>query len=159
MKNFDGEACDVPHANNWNGYKLVGDNLDKNIAPRYRRIDHQTQSMHFFHCYAVHDRIDLSDVSDELNPYTTKPVSKLPVSDLLPSIADDQALLSNFSVLVSRVLVKEIPYFTSTFEGVVTEHIKHLHYDEMAKKSEIVSVYVSVSVCHVHVCVHLCLTM
>uniref|UniRef100_A0A1X7SZV1 Uncharacterized protein n=1 Tax=Amphimedon queenslandica TaxID=400682 RepID=A0A1X7SZV1_AMPQE len=37
----------------WNGFRIIGDNLDKNVKPRYRRIDHGTDSLHFFHIYAV----------------------------------------------------------------------------------------------------------
>ena len=123
----------------WNGYKLVGDNLDKNVKPRYRRIDHQTLSLHFFHCYAVKDRIDLSHVSDDPNPFLFKPISELEVEQLLPSASDSQAIMQNFGILVSRVLVEELPYFNTTFEDVVEKHIKHLYYEEMSKKSETVS--------------------
>ena len=38
-------------------YKLVGDNLDKNIKPRYMRYNRQKKSLHFFNVYAVQDRI------------------------------------------------------------------------------------------------------
>ena len=34
------------------GYKVLGDNLDKNVKPRYKQQDKQTLSMH---CYAVRD--------------------------------------------------------------------------------------------------------
>ena len=37
-------------------YKLVGDNLDKNVRTQDMRSDHQTQSFHFFHTYAVKDK-------------------------------------------------------------------------------------------------------
>ena len=48
----------------WNGFKLVGDNIDKNFKPRYMTSDRQTKSLHFFHSYAVKDRINLSGISD-----------------------------------------------------------------------------------------------
>ena len=43
-------------------YKLVKDNIDKTIKPR--RIDSQTQSLHYFHTYAVRNRIHVSHFSD-----------------------------------------------------------------------------------------------
>ena len=43
---------------------MVGDNIDKNIRPRDMRTDHQGRSLHYFHTYAVQDRVDLSNVSD-----------------------------------------------------------------------------------------------
>ena len=49
----------------WCGFKIVGDNIDKNICPSHQRLDHQTQSLHYFHLFAVCDRIDLSAYSDQ----------------------------------------------------------------------------------------------
>ena len=45
-------------------YKVVGDNLDKNVKPTDYRVDSQTKSLHFFQSYAVRDRIDLSSYDD-----------------------------------------------------------------------------------------------
>ena len=52
-------------------YKLVGDNIDKNVKPREMRSDHQTRSLHYFHTYAVRDRVDMSSYSDDIQilPY------------------------------------------------------------------------------------------
>uniref|UniRef100_A0A1X7TES1 Uncharacterized protein n=1 Tax=Amphimedon queenslandica TaxID=400682 RepID=A0A1X7TES1_AMPQE len=30
-------------------YKLVGDDVDKNVNPRYRRTDHKNKSLHYYH--------------------------------------------------------------------------------------------------------------
>ena len=39
-------------------YSLMGDNLDTNIKPRYKRIEnHQGESLHYFHYLAIKDRI------------------------------------------------------------------------------------------------------
>ena len=46
-------------------YRIVGDNIDKNVKPRNMTSDFQTRSLHYFHAYAVRDRIDLSDYSNE----------------------------------------------------------------------------------------------
>ena len=48
----------------WCGFKIVGDNIDKNVRPSYQRLDHQTQSLHHFHSFAVRDRINLTAYSD-----------------------------------------------------------------------------------------------
>ena len=48
----------------WCGFKIVGDNFDKNFSQTYQRIDYQTVSRHYFHMYAVKDRVDLSELSD-----------------------------------------------------------------------------------------------
>lgn len=67
-------------------------------------------------------------------------MSDLPLEDLLPSLSDDQVLLSNFSILISRVLCEELSYFIKNFDGVVTSHIRHLYSEEMSKRSETVSI-------------------
>jgi len=35
------------------------------ISPRDMRVGNQVKSLHYFHSYAVHDRIDVSDLSDD----------------------------------------------------------------------------------------------
>lgn len=40
--------------NMWFGYKFMGDNIDKNIKPRFQRQECQAgQSLHYFHCYML----------------------------------------------------------------------------------------------------------
>ena len=48
----------------WSGFKLVGDNIDKNFRRSFYRHYRKTISMHAFHMYAVKDRIDFSSLSD-----------------------------------------------------------------------------------------------
>ena len=55
----------------WNGFKLVGDNIDKNYRQSLHRVDRKTTSIHYFHHYAVQDRIDLSACSEAL---PTRPI-------------------------------------------------------------------------------------
>ena len=119
----------------------MGDNLDKNINPRFRRVDKQTQSLHFFQYFAVRDRVNLTGISDCSKPYYNVPIEKLPLENLLPTPSDDHVLLCNFSILASRVIVEELPYFKQTFEDAVVSHINHIHSVKMAKKSETVSLY------------------
>ena len=44
--------------------------------------------------------------------YLLQSVSELPVNTLLPSSSDRQAMLYNFSILVSQILVTELPFFS-----------------------------------------------
>ena len=75
-------------------YKMVGDNLDKNVQPRDMRVDNQVRSYHFFHTYAVKDCIDLSNTSDEIQVPEVYDLKKL-----LPSSGDKKELLSNYGFL------------------------------------------------------------
>lgn len=123
----------------WTGFKIVGDNLDLNVRPRYRRIDKETVSLHFFHYFAVKDCVDLCHIPDELNSYVAVPTHELPINTLLPTACDHQTLVHHFGLLISRVLVEELPYFKSTFSDVVVKHIDHMHYNQMSETSETVS--------------------
>ena len=47
------------------GYWIVGDNINKHIHKRHQRLDRRTQSIHYFHAYAVENHIDVSEYSDK----------------------------------------------------------------------------------------------
>ena len=120
-------------------YRLVGDNIDKSIRHRYMRIDKCGLSdIHYFHFYALKDRIDFSGLSDILPNPNALSLNQL-TSSLLPSKEDDAALQNNFSVLLSRILCDSFSFFKRTFDGVIEWHIKHPFYAEMCSKSEVVS--------------------
>ena len=82
----------------WFGYRFVGDNIDKNIQPSFQRQEHHTvQSLHYFHGYAVQDRVNLSKYSDKTPPFTPPDTSIL-----LPSETDLSLLKDDLIVLISR---------------------------------------------------------
>jgi hypothetical protein len=51
---------------NWSGFKIVADNIDKNIKPRYYRSDTKVNALHYCHCYGLKDRIDITGMSDRM---------------------------------------------------------------------------------------------
>lgn len=89
-------------------FKIVGDNIDKNMRPRDMITDHQVRSLHYFHSYTVCDRLDLSDTSKEV---PVPDVPSLNVQNLLPTSSDESCMTENFSILIARTLVKYVPYF------------------------------------------------
>lgn len=122
------------------GYKLVFDNINKNIKPRYMRADAQTISLNYVQMYGVKDRIDYSSAvscqrsSVELNLY-----------DILPSSRDYDSLKQDFTVLISRMIVNYLPFFREDFNNLVEKHIPHKYSHEMCKKSGVVSAYTYIS--------------
>ena len=76
-------------------YTMVGDNLDSTIKRRYMRVGQGNLSLHYFHFFAALDRLNLSKLSFSAPPKPTKTAKECALS-LLPSIADDHALRSNF---------------------------------------------------------------
>lgn len=151
------------------GYKVVGDNIDKNVRPRYVmhsvqcsvqqililsiavtyyhwyyyyryiRQGSQTLSFHCYHAYAVRDRIDISNFSDNTPDLRNTPVLSLQVNEVLPSATDEQNMMHNFTLLVARQLCEHLKYFRENYSDVVSKHITHQYYEEMCMKSHIVS--------------------
>ena len=85
---------------------IVGDNLDKTITPRDVRVDHLPQSLHYFNVYAVLDRVDFSSLSCDTSIID---VAKIDINKFFPSAADVEAMITTFSILISRLLVEHIP--------------------------------------------------
>lgn len=131
------EIEQVMHNPNVTGYTLCGDNIDKNIRRRYQRSDRSTISLHYFHMYAVKNRIDVSHLSD------ARPVrilgTKAKAHSIIPSCDDDLQLKKNIAILVSRVLVNHMEFFKFCFSDVTFWHIKHKYYSEMSTRSLVVS--------------------
>lgn len=119
-------------------FTLCGDNLDKTVKVRFMRSDKGNLSLHYFHCYGVLDRIDLSGVLDSVVASCLPSPASIAAS-LLPSASDDQSLKRHFAILVSRILATHITFFSFGFDDVVQWHIQHEFSDQMAKKSVVVS--------------------
>jgi len=98
---FDELECEenlILHTNDkfWKGFKLVGDNIDKNIHPSFQRSDNKTDSLHHFHHYAVLDQIDLSDFSESI------PTAQVDLRQLLVKRDDISQLENTTIILLSR---------------------------------------------------------
>lgn len=83
--------------NTWAGYKFVGDNIDKNVKPRFQRQENRGMSLHHFHGYAIRDRLDLSSFSNQRPTYSCPDTAML-----LPSASDMHLLKDDFSTLIAR---------------------------------------------------------
>ena len=116
-------------------FKIVGDNIiDKEVKPRNMRSDYQAWSLHYFHLYAVKDRIDLSKCEDQPS---APDVSSIDLQMFLPSDSDDTTLYRNMGILIVRILMKHIPFFTTYGKGI-EQHIRHQFTEEMSQKSTVV---------------------
>ena len=84
----------------WNGFKLVGNNLDKNFHRRHQTFEKQTRSFHFFHYYAVKDRVQLAKMDD------TAPEKPLKIKPelFLPTKAGLNGIESNFTTYIARYI-------------------------------------------------------
>ena len=97
-------------------------------------MDAQSKSLHFFNYYGVRSRIDVTNLDDHpsLPDFTSFEADKL-----LPTKDDDAALLSDFTIIVGRVLRKHFSSFNKFGSGI-QRHIRHQYYPEMSQKSEVV---------------------
>ena len=62
--------------------------MTKNVSPRDMRVDHQVQSLHYFHSLALLDRIDVSGLSVDLVAKSPEDVMAIPTSAILPTSDD-----------------------------------------------------------------------
>ncbi len=103
-----------------------GDNLDHTITSRYMRVGvNKPNSIHFWHAMAVRDRVDFSNMSDQIMP-TQQCNSRQVALSLLPNEDDDLAMRENICILISRVLFENVKYFKLTYDGVIDWHIAHV---------------------------------
>ena len=93
--------------------------------------------------FAVRDRVQGLHLPDD-KPIAS--VAALPLATFLPNVDDCVALRGEFIVLVSRILIRHLPWF-SCLKPVVPAHIEHEYTNLMATKSEIVSVTNFILVC------------
>lgn len=119
----------------WFGFKIVGDNIDKTVKPRHETLHLHSQNLHYFHAYAVRDRIDFSFLSAE--PSQLDPLL-FPAEMLLPSQDELDGIKGSFSILIARILARHLPEFAD-FQDAVVDHIPHKYSCEMEQKSNVVS--------------------
>ncbi len=137
-EHMEGEDLTIA-TSGWFGFKVVGDNLDKNTRPRHQTIENRTVSLHYFNSYAVLDRINLSGVCDKRPILDPKTVTTKTVAAFLPTREDHNSIVANFTVLVARRrLIEHMPAL-SAFDQCVTKHITHKYSQEMSKTSRVVS--------------------
>lgn len=121
------------------GFKIVGDNIDKGLKARYMRSEgYHNRSLHYFHSFAVQNRVDFSHLPDVF-PDTCSDSPERTALALLPSTDDDKALRRLFAIHISRILSMHIPFFKTAFDDVVEWHIEHDYSDQMCTKSVVVS--------------------
>ena len=124
------------------GFKLVGDNIDKTVRPRYIRIEnYSNKSLHYFHSFAVQNRVDFNCLPD------VAPVSCLNHPNevakcLLPSTNHDRIMKDHFIVIISCILYSNMEFFKASFDGCIEWHIRHKFYQEMCTKSHVVSGFI-----------------
>lgn len=118
-------------------FKLVGDNVDKTVKPRHETMDSHAKSLHYFHCFAVRDRLDMSSFEDDPG---LPEIGDINVNEVLPTEDDHATLTNNMTILMMRIIQNHILFFKNNVKHV-ERHIPHCYSTEMAKKSDVVSIH------------------
>ena len=117
-------------------FKIVGDNIDKEVRPRNMRSDYQARSLHYFHSYAVKDRINLDNCEDQPS---APDISSIDLEVLLPSDDDESTIRRNMGILIAHTLKKHIPFYAE-YGKRVERHIRHRFTEKMSQESTVVSI-------------------
>ena len=130
----------VPVQRRHYGFHICGDNIDKMIRKRFMRSDQGNISAHYFHLYAVQNRIDFSQLLDDMPDNSSVNDLGVVARSLQPTEMDDTVLRRNMMTLISRILCTRMKFFQVCFDDIVNWHIQHRYSKEMSLKSVVVSV-------------------
>lgn len=120
-----------------NSFSIVLDNVDLRVLASDMTSDNQNKDYHWCNHNAYLDRVNPTHLPDDA---PIADLQEVPNSTFLPSLADQKALLNDFTVLIGRVLVENLTAF-EIFKDVVPLHIKHKYSDMLKNKTETVSVF------------------
>lgn len=114
-----------------NGFAIAFDNIDIRQERKYMTKVHQNTDEHWVNHMAVPHRIPGNDLPDS----ETSDLLLVPNKMFMPSETDQRLQRMNYIVLVSRILVENIPAFESMKE-VCVYHIPHKHSELTKVKSK-----------------------
>ena len=121
-----------------NSFRLCGDNIDKTVRRRFLRSDRGNVSLHYFHSFAIINRIDFSNLSDDLPDNSTVTDLENVALSLQPTKLDDKILQKNIGTLISRILSNNMNFFKVCLEDLINWHVEHKYTPEMSQKSKVV---------------------
>lgn len=122
-------------------FHICGDNIDHTMKQRYMRVGKtRPDEIHYFHSYAVSNRINFSGLSERV-VLTLAQVPEQVALSLLPIPEDDKANRNNMCTLIFRIMYENMEFARLTFDGVMNWHITHDLY-KMSRKSVVVSFFV-----------------
>lgn len=124
------------------GFKFPFDNFDIHQNVRNMTEENQNKDLHWVNHNAVKNRVSGNHLP---NNVPICDIKELDNAKLLPNSMDNILQRENYIKLVGRVITQEIPYLNFC-EDTFPQHISHAHSEEMAKKSEKISICVTCTV-------------
>jgi hypothetical protein len=114
-------------------FRVVGDNWDIEVKSRSQTITKTNKSLHYFHMYAVADRVYYPENVSRSKPQRS--IKSLSMDEFLPTSVVQEAFVEDLSNIIPRILVNYLKSYTPLWKSV-TKHIVHPHNEEMKKQSE-----------------------
>ena len=115
-------------------YRVGGDNADFKEKARFKTTKKNTRDHHHFQMFAVKNRVSGAHLPKE-GPAV--PHDEINISELLPTVEDNQALRHTWCVLIGRVISKYLPEMKWMENHLPS--LAHKHMKEAKTKSELVS--------------------
>ena len=115
-------------------YAIIWDNTQKMVQARNQSKESTNKMLLWANSYAARNRVTV-DIPDVIG--STIPALEIPVSSFFPSIDDTSFLRHRMSVIISRIIVEHVPFF-SDISHLVDWHIEHQYSDESSLKTELV---------------------
>jgi len=100
-------------------FRLVGDNVDLSTTAHVQTLEQTNQSLHWFHEYAVKDRVALP--SGDNRPQ--KSLDELSMEEILPTGAVQEETIMDLMYIIPRILCRYLPAY-SIFQSplCITSH-------------------------------------
>ena len=121
----------------YSGFTLCFDNVNEKVKARHSTRDHSNKQYNQVHAFAAHDRVPCPYPYVEPLP-TPETIAAIPFTAYLPTPEEDVALRSEMEVIVSRLLIDNIPGLQDLSQ-LICRHIPHFGQRFSAMKSDVVS--------------------
>ena len=95
-------------------FRLIGDNINWTVDVHDQRVDHRSRMYHAFESAILVKNIDFTSTPDV---YPQRQFHETPHQDFIPSEDDYKLYKRDYTVLMSRVVFRHLPYF-QRFEDV-----------------------------------------
>ena len=104
--------------------RIVGDNWDLEVKARCQTKSQTNKSLHYFHAYAVKDRV-ISKGLDNTRPQ--KSIDEVEMQEILPTAEVQESIISDLSKLIPRVIVAFLPPINHSGKLFSITYLIHTH--------------------------------
>jgi len=117
-------------------YSLVWDNTQKLVVARNQSRKGMNKMLLWANAFAAKNRVHCDP--EALTTGCRLEARDIPPTAYLPSADDYSSLRGRMAVIVSRIIVHHVPFFTQHFSSTIVHHVDHQHSSSSAVKSELV---------------------